>query len=346
MILNDKHQDMRTPPNVHNLSGTVRRVGVELEFAGLSSEQAAELVADSFDGTTRPIDMPFVLSVADTKWGEFQVELDTQYVHPEKDLGDILEESSLPVSKEDIKTVRNLNSYVRQHWVGKALAGVVPTEIVTPPIPWDELGELEILVEALRAHGAKGTDDGVVYSFGVHLNPEIAREDVDYILAVLRAYMLLSDWLRDEIHVDLMRKILPHIDPFPKEYAVKILAADYAPDLDALIKDYFAMNPTRNRELDMLPLFKHLAPKTLAKLTDDERIKARPTFHYRLPNMCLSDPGWSVVQEWNRWVAVETLAADEDTLRRLGDSYLANAKSPIGEWLKEVRLWLENLTNP
>ncbi|WP_340150528.1 amidoligase family protein [uncultured Sneathiella sp.] len=344
--MNDERSGVRTPPRTHNVSGNTRHVGVELEFAGLSSEQAAEQVAACFHGTVKPIELPFVLSVVDTKWGEFRVELDTQFVHPKRDIGDILKESPLPVSKEDIEAVRNLNSHVRQHWVGKAIAGVVPTEIVTPPIPWDELGELASLVEALRTHGAKGTDDSLVYSFGAHLNPEVASEKVEYLLAVLRAYILLSDWLRDEIRIDLMRKILPHIDPFPQDYAVKILAPDYEPDLEAFIKDYYAMNPTRNRELDMLPLFKHLAPDILANLTDDDRIKARPTFHYRLPNMCLSDPDWSVVREWNRWVAVEALAADKENLRRLADIYLANARSSIGERLKEVGRWLENLTSP
>ncbi|MEX0582544.1 MAG: amidoligase family protein [Sneathiella sp.] len=344
--MKDKPQDIHIPPAPHNTAGAVRRVGVEIEFAGLSSEQAAKLVAECFGGVVKPVELPFVFSVEDTKWGDFRIELDTQFVHPEKDLGDTLEESGLPVSEQDVQAARDVNTYVRQQWVGKALTGVVPTEIVSPPIPWNELGELASLIEALRAHDAKGTDDSLVYSFGVHLNPEVARENVDYLLAILRAYVLLSDWLRDQIHIDFTRKILPHIDPFPQSFAVKILAADYAPDLEALVNDYFMMNPTRNRDLDMLPLFKHLAPETLARLTDDERIKARPTFHYRLPNMCLSDPDWSITQEWNRWVAVESLAADKDNLRRLADRYLAKTKSPIALWLKEVRLWLKNLTNP
>lgn len=345
MILNERPQGICIPPDTHGISGAVRRVGVEIEFAGLSSEQAAKLLTECFGGVMKSGELPFLYSVEDTKWGDFGVELDTQFVHPGKDLGNTLVESGLPLNEHDVQVVRNVDSHVRE-WVGKALTGVVPTEIVTPPIPWNELGELEGLIEALRAHGAKGTDDGLVYSFGVHLNPEVARENVDYLLAVLRAYILLSDWLRDQIHIDSTRKILPHIDPFPQNFAVKILAADYAPDLETLIKDYYAMNPTRNRELDMLPLFKHLAPETLAHLTDDERIKARPTFHYRLPNTCLSDPDWSITQEWNRWVAVESLAADQGNLRRLADRFLTEASGPISEWLKEVGQWLENLTNP
>ncbi len=342
--MTDKPQNIHILPNTLNPSGANRCVGVEIEFAGLSSEQAAKLVADCFGGVVKQGDTPFVFSVENTWWGDFRIELDTRLVHPEQDFGDVLEESALPMNEKGVRGVRNMDTQVRE-WIGNASAGVVPTEIVSPPIPWDELGELTGLIEALRTQGAKGTDENPMYSFGVHLNPEVAREDVDYLLAILRAYILLSDWLREQIQVNLTRKILPHIDPFSQDFAVKILKADYAPDLKELINDYYAMNPTRNRELDMLPLFQHLDFETLARLTDDERIKARPTFHYRLPDTRLSDPEWGIIQEWNRWVAVECLAADEGNLRRLADRYLAEDDNPITERLKEVRRWLENLTN-
>jgi len=57
-----------------------------------------------------------------------------------------------------------LDSKVRE-WVGKVSAGIVPTEIVSPPIPWNELDALTPLIEGLRARGAKGTDEGISYSF-------------------------------------------------------------------------------------------------------------------------------------------------------------------------------------
>ena len=37
-----------------------------------------------------------------------------------------------------------------------------------------------------------------------------------------------------------------------------MLDAGYGPDLGALIDDYLAANPTRNRALDLLPLFAEL----------------------------------------------------------------------------------------
>ena len=343
-VLTDKPQNIRTPPDTQNASGVIRKVGVEIEFAGLSPEQAAKLVAECFGGIVEPADTPFVFSVKDTPWGKFRIELDTHFVHPEKDLGDAVEESALPASEESVEAIRDFDTQMRE-LIGKASTSFVPTEIVSPPIPWNELARLTDLVEALRARGAKGTDDGLAYSFGVHLNPETAQGNGGYLLAIMRAYVLLSDWLREQIDVNATRKILPHIDPFPKKYTLTILQPDYIPDLETLIHDYFEMNPTRNRELDMLPLFKHLAPLTVAELTDDKRIKARPTFHYRLPDTRLSDPEWNIAQEWNRWVAVEYLAADETNLRRLAGRYLANADSPISKQLKEVRQWIEKLAN-
>ncbi|BBI49193.1 hypothetical protein HORIV_16140 [Vreelandella olivaria] len=144
--------------------------------------------------------------------------------------------------------------------IGDMVTGLVPTEIVCPPIPWNELEELDALFEALRKHGAKGTDASLLYGFGLHLNPEVERFDVDYLLAMLRAYLLLAGWLRDEIKVDITREMLPHANPFHKAYALKVLDSRYSPDLDTLIDDYLHHNPTRNRELDMLPLFAFLRP--------------------------------------------------------------------------------------
>ena len=55
----------------------------------------------------------------------------------------------------------------------------------------------------------------------------------------------------------------------------------------------------------------------------NEKINQRPTFHYRLPDAGVSDPGWSIAPDWNRWVAVERVADDRDRLDSLGRAYLA-----------------------
>ena len=45
-------------------------------------------------------------------------------------------------------------------------------------------------------------------------------------------------------------------------------------------------------------------------------MSARPTFHYRLPNCRVDEPDWRIAHEWNAWVTVEALAADEDALHK------------------------------
>lgn len=336
------HHLIKTPPLTENEAGDIRCVGVEIEFSGLEPPGAAQIVAEIFDGQVKGRKSAFVFDVDGTRWGKFTVELDTQYVHPEKDLGDLIEETELPLNQNAVNLGRELDSLFRGV-VGKVSSIAVPTEIVSPPIPWNELDQLTPLVNALREKGAKGTDDNFIYAFGVHLNPEVAAVDVDYILRHLRAYALLSDWLRARINVDTTRRLLPHVDPFPREYIHLILAADYSPDLDALITDYARLNPTRNRELDMFPLFKYLAPDVVARYADDILIKERPTFHYRLPNTYLSDPRWDIVEEWNRWFVVEKLAADEKALERLSGRYLARPANFIGQWIRDIGDWIETL---
>jgi len=265
------------PPCANGPSGQPRRVGVEIEFAGLTVADAAQLVHDLFGGEMEEQGAHRVRLRA-SRFGDFTIELDASVAHskhdPDRDPDDTLNEI------ED--KARNA--------LGHVIAGTVPTEIVCPPIAWNRLGALDEMVDALRKAGAKGTQDAPHFSFGVHLNPEVAEESADYALRHLRAYAILEAWLRAEIDIDPTRRVLPHIDPFPREYLQSLMAPDYAPDLQQLIRDHVAGNPTRNRGLDMMPLWRHLDEATLLDALDDASlVKARPTFHYRLPNASLSD---------------------------------------------------------
>ncbi|MBC7171885.1 MAG: amidoligase family protein, partial [Polyangiaceae bacterium] len=51
-------------------------------------------------------------------------------------------------------------------------------------------------------------------------------------------------------------------------------------------------------------------------------VKARPAFHYRLPNCELAQSGWSPALDWNRWVVVERLANTKELLEELSNAYL------------------------
>ena len=102
----------------------------------------------------------------------------------------------------------------------------------------------------------------------------------------------------------------------------RIVQPDYQPDIATFIDDYLSHNPTRNRDLDLLPLLHHFDARRVRAVLPNEKINGRPTFHYRLPDARVSDPGWSIAPDWNRWVAVERLAADRDRLEAVGAAFL------------------------
>jgi len=218
---------------------------------------------------------------------------------------------------------------------------VIPYEVVCPPIDVEQLPELEALLLALREEGAQGTRDNLLHAFGVQFNPDIATRDPQWILAVLKAEILLSEWLRSIISVDMARRILAFADPFPKAYIHIILQDEYWPDIDQLIEDYLIYNPTRNRELDMLPLFLWLDADRVRRKIPDKLVKPRPTFHYRLPDANIRESRWSLTLEWNRWCVVERLAEDREILSEMGKSYLENDLSILSEdWALRCTEWL------
>jgi hypothetical protein len=205
----------------------------------------------------------------------------------------------------------------------------VPCEIVCPPIPWDKCHALDGLVAELRRLGAAGTREGLFYAFGAQLNPELPRLDVETILSTVRAFVLLRDWLRFEIDVDVVRRMAFFESPFPNGYCAQVLDPDYAPDLAGFIDDYLESNATRDRELDLLPLLCHLDEDRVRAALPDEKINPRPTWHYRLPNSEVERSDWSIGLEWDRWVRVERLAADPDRLARAADAWLDNHESLV-----------------
>jgi Putative amidoligase enzyme len=293
-----------TPPLCTNEDGAERRVGVEVEFGGLDGLPAARLVADLLGGRIVEKD-PYDFRVKDTSLGEFTVKLDTRFGHHRSTSTDVLGALEARLSTA----------------FGAAASFIVPHEIVAPPVPLRQLATIEALLSRLRSAGAVGTEQSVFFAYGLHLNPEAARLDANYITAILKAFVMLGPWLRKRINPDLTRRLLGFADPFPRDYRAKLARADYWPEFDQLIDDYVEANPTRNRDLDMLPLFAHLDQSRVRTKLPDEKINPRPAFHYRLPDAKLSDARWTLATEWNRWVAVERLAADRSRLDRISAAY-------------------------
>jgi len=291
-----------------------RRVGVEIEFGGLDTPATARIIRARLGGT---IDQTAAHDtvVRDTAIGDIKVELDWSWVRKSEDDGGLIDQT------KDL------------------LAGlgreVVPTEIVTPPLDGDRIGELDALVRALATAGGKGTRAGFLNGFGLHLNPELWEDDLNAnsLRRVLQAYLLLSPDLRRAIQVDVTRTILPFVAAFGDHYQHHVLRPDYASDLATLIDDYIAFNPTRNRELDMLPVLAHLDDARVRRSLNDPKISSRPTFHWRLPNADLENPAWSIGHEWERWLSVEALAVDTDRLTRRIDAWAAERAKP---WLERL----------
>ncbi len=310
------------PPRLTAPDGSPRRVGVELEFADLDAPSAARLVRDLYGGEIT-VENPHRCRVRNTRLGDFAVELDMRSAHPKK--GDA-EPGALDAFLEKLRPL----------W-GSIGSLVMPFEIAAPPVPFERLPELEVLVTGLRDRGAAGTGASPLFAFGLHFNPEVAATDADYVLDHLKAFLVLSPWLRAQIRVDPTRRMTGFIAAFPVEYAVKVTDPAYRPDMDTLIADYLEANPTRNRELDLFPLFAHLNPEALSAKITDPHVRPRPTFHYRLPNARIGDPDWSLAQDWNRWVAVEELAADRARLDSLGAAFRDHAeRRALDDWASEA----------
>lgn len=332
-----------TPPFTQSFSGRERHIGVELEYGAVNAADTARIIGELFGGDIVRID-PHKYLIQNTDFGDFTCELDLHYIHPELGEGQL---GPLPFQdKFDDRFSANLNSWLTPlrdrlyEWIGDVASVMAPFEIVCPPVPLSRLGELDKIVDALNRAEARDTRSSIFFGFGLQLNPEIADTSASYILSVLRAYVMLSPWLRQLIQVDLTRQVLPFASPFPEDFIAYILQPGYAPDLQTLIRDYLAFNPTRNRELDMLPLFSWLEPQIVEDKVDSPLIKARPTFHYRLPDARLQDKDWHIAQDWNRWVEIEKLAADGERLERMARRCLSCIEvEGLPEWGREVGSW-------
>ncbi len=310
----------------------MRRVGVELEFAGLEVEEAARIVAEHSGGAlNRVSDYEYTIEGAGT--GAWGVEIDQARL---KRMGRKRQKGEdVPVVEEIAEELLRLGSEL-----------VVPVEVVSPPLALDRLAGLDKLVDRLQDAGARGTGASPAYAFGLQFNPELSALDADTIREHLQAFLCLADWLKARVDVDATRALTGFARPFPSGYVRTVIERDYRPGLDGLIDDYVEENPTRNRALDLLPLFAHLDEPRVRAAVDDDRIKARPTFHYRLPNSELGREGWGIHQAWNDWVQVERLAADRTRLRRVCDAYRDWLDQPlerlVGNWANESEQWLND----
>ncbi|MGM0634339.1 MAG: amidoligase family protein [Pseudomonadota bacterium] len=327
------HDDsLQMPPRRHNEAGDERRVGVELEMHGLDLDQLAAAAARTLDLRVEKTGRYERLLHGDPA-GNWEVELDFALL---KKMG-----------RED-RVKDDLRSDIEETAETLLAMGaepLVPIELVSPPLPLHRLAEVEILIDQLREAGALGTSSRLRYAFGMQFNPEVPDTAPRTLRDYLRAFLCLHDWLDDRAEINFTRRLTSYIDAFPRPYTLKVLASTYEPDTRSLIRDYLMDNPTRNRALDMLPLFAWLDPRLVAEYVQDERIKPRPTFHYRLPNCEIDRPDWGLKQAWHDWLQVERLAEDRTRLAACCQAYqrhLTDLFHLPGSWARIVEAeWLQ-----
>lgn len=324
------------PPRTHTNEGRERRVGVEFEFAGLEFPEIIAAVREVYGGTARSVNR-FLHEIEGTRHGTFGVELDSSIFKQERYLT-LLDRIGIHLHELD-------TGELVEDVLERAAATVIPYEVVTPPIPLSELDSVESLREALRVRGAEGTEESLLYAFGLHFNVELPNLDRETILGLIKAYLLLEEWIAEESDIDLSRRVTPFIEEFPHSYRARIVDPAYQPALRALMVDYLDANPTRNRSLDLLPLFCLLDCELVQRFpVEAHLIKPRPAVHYRLPNCRLDDPQWRVSHEWSHWVSVERLAEDKSRLAAMGREYVSRPGFPRNlltpDWPERVRQWL------
>jgi hypothetical protein len=302
------------PPRTHDEQGQPRRVGVEIEVLDLTIERASGVLIELFGGHAVK-ETEYQIKVVQTALGAFGVEVDSS---PLKAIG------------KQRKRGRVLGAWdqLRERFFGTVAEYVTPTEIVTAPLLPEDIVEMDRLVDALRKAGGVGTEASVVYGIGVHLNPSVPSSSPDVLRDYIRAFLLMYPWLVRVLHPNISRRFLRYIAPYPAAYARLVLDPSYAPSLAQLIDDYLAHNPTRNRGLDLLPLFAHLDRARVERVIDDERVSARPTFHFRMPDSRIDDPCFRITDQWRAWLEVERLAADTPRLERLCRGTFDALRSP------------------
>lgn len=315
---------------------TIRKIGFELEFAGIELEDAARIIKNVYGGTITK-NHRYYYQVAGTAWGTFRVELDARILRRMASQGTL--------KKWGIDFKAGKGSQTVEGMVDRVAKTVVPIEIVMPPVPMDKAEELDVLRGALQQERAEGTGVSLVHAFGMHINIECVNTEVEMLLAYLRSFILLYPWLLKQLKIDVTRRLSPFVDAFPDAYTKHVLNPRYNPTKEKFIQDYISFNPTRNRPLDFMPIFAMNEPERVAEALQNEKNTPRPTFHYRLPNSNIDDPDWRLMDELNYWMVVEQLAQKPALIEKLSRLYLLQKQQSLvsfnREWAEMIAILLD-----
>lgn len=314
-----------------NQDNKERKAGFEIEFTGIDLKDAAHVVKNIFNGNVFE-KSKFKYIVLDTLFGDFSIELDADILL-NKSYEEYLSKAGINLS--DYKVKPEL-----EELLNKLASTVVPYEVVTPPIPFSNLDYIDKLSDELGSFGAKGTKSSLINAFGMHINAEVPSFEAGVLVFYLKSFFLLYDYLIEKSEIDFSRKMTPFIDKFEEQYINLVLNENYLPSNKEMIDDYIKFNPTRNRALDMLPVFAFIDEESVkTKVEDYHLIGKRPTFHYRLPNSCVGSEKWRPSKEWNLWVKIENLASDKDKVNELAKEYFKNQTNFFkkSKWIAKIK---------
>ena len=311
----EKDQSMKEflkPSVLTDSDGNPRKTGFEFEFGNLSVKQTAQSLRSVIGGKIVAKN-PFLYEIHDSRLGKLRIERDASMLKSRK-YRKWLEDLKIDFSPDTLTTeieegVDRLSSYL------------IPCEIVTEPLLFEDFDILPEIIAALVPLEAEGTQESFLYAFGLHMNPSVPDLQAETLTGYIQGFLLMTDWIIADSGTDFSRRYFTKfIDPFPSAYIEKVLHKKYRPDISEFMADFLEFNPTRNRALDLLPLLAVIdEKKVLAMVAGDEKelINPRPAFHYRLADCRIGDSRWSIAGEWNRWWYVERLAADASIRNKL-----------------------------
>lgn len=325
----NSNREFELPPQPLRDDGNPRRIGFELEFSGINLAQTVETVQRVMQASiSQQTEAEVELTSED--FGAFNIEIDWSYLKS--------------------KAAKESGPNEDRTWVdllSRVAPLLVPIEVVCPPIPVTRLNELLPMVDGLRDAGAIGTEESFISAYGVHVNVELPNLSSKTIGAYIRAYALLQWWLVDKHRIDIARRISPYIDLYTTAYLRQVLSHPDA-DMDQIFDDYLEHNPSRNRGLDLLPLLATIDEDRVRAVIDDPRIKARPAFHYRLPDCRIEHHDWSLQVPYNSWLVVEKLMAMPEAVAELSAEFLSiERQRPLldisrTDWVEYIDRWLKD----
>ncbi|OFZ21753.1 MAG: hypothetical protein A2X94_15815 [Bdellovibrionales bacterium GWB1_55_8] len=205
------------------------RLGIEVEFKGLSPEASANEVARVLGGEvgtrTSTIKTDIKGYGADGKpiYNEFT---STQYVVKDSSIGDVV----LKLETNQIDDV------------GKIDYDKMIVELITEPIQYPQVEKLEDALKGLERIGAKGTDRYTAVSTQVNMEMFAGRrEDVSVpkILDLMRAYLRPEHKAQIDAHLKVPALRKPYVSSYSDGFMKKLLDPQYKPTERELFDDFF-----------------------------------------------------------------------------------------------------------